>query len=115
MLLISVNKLKDSEHFRDNIRWDVTPRIFLNPKTSTGETVDVTHGYMLYIDLVNGKPEMVIMQLKDIMSKTVGYVSDIPEDMLKEAMNCVATECVSGMYPLGEKLENWLKKEFGLN
>jgi hypothetical protein len=36
-------------------------------------------------------------------------------DLLKEAMNCTAAECVSGMYPLGERLENWLKKEFGLN
>jgi hypothetical protein len=55
------------------------------------------------------------MQLKNMVSNTVGYVADVPGDLLKEAMNCTATECISGMYPLGERLENWLKKEFGLN
>lgn len=115
MVLVSIDKLKNSKYFLENIRWDVTPKIFLEPRSSSGDVVDTTHGYMLYVDLVKDKPTLVIMQLKDIMSKTVGYVSDIPEDMLKEALNCIATECVSGMYPIGEKLEGWLKREFGIS
>ncbi|MBI5098922.1 MAG: hypothetical protein HZB30_06750 [Nitrospirae bacterium] len=115
MVLVSIDKLKNSKYFLENIRWEVTPKIFLEPRSPSGENVDTTHGYMLYVDLVKDKPTLVIMQLKDIMSKTVGYVADVPGDLLKDAINCTTNECVSGMYPLGEKLENWLKKEFGLN
>lgn len=112
---LSIKNLKKSDSFRKNIRWDVTPKIFLNPRTPSGETIDITYGYMLYVDLINNKPAMFIMQLKRMVSSTVGYVTDIPEDLLREAMHCTKTECISGMYPLGEKLESWLKEELGLN
>ena len=115
MVLVSIDKLKNNKYFLENIRWDVTPKIFLETRAPSGEKVDTTHGYMLYVDIVNKKPFLVIMQLKNMVSNTVGYIADVPEDLLKEAMNCTATECISGMYPLGERLENWLKKEFGLN
>jgi len=112
---ISLEKLKNSSEFTENIRWDVTPRIFLEPRVSAGgEAVDTTHGYMLYVDMIHEKPALMIMVLKSMTSKTVGFVLDIPDDLLKESMECIASECISGMYPLGERLEQWLKKEFGL-
>lgn len=112
---ITIEKLKNSRQFVEGIRWDVTPRIFLNPKSSSGDSIDLAHGYMLYVDLVDEKPVLVIMELRSIMSKTVGYVSDAPEELLKEAMNCEATECIGGMYPITEKLATWLKNEFALS
>lgn len=111
---VSIDNLKNSGYFSQNIRWDVTPRIFLNPLTATGETVDVAHGYMLYVDLVDDRPALVIMELKHPLSKTTAYMTDIPEDLLKGSMQCSASECIGGMYPLSRDLENWLKKEFGL-
>jgi hypothetical protein len=115
MVQVSVKDLKESKAVVDEIRWDVTPRLFMSPSSPSGETVDITHGYMLYIDLVNNKPSLVIMQLRRIMSKTVGYVNDVPEDLLRESMHCVESECIGGMYPLSENLTNWLKKEFGVH
>jgi hypothetical protein len=116
MVLLSINDLKKSQKFIQNIRWDITPRIFLDPGSAPGDKpVDTTHGYMLYVDLFNDKPTLVIMQLKSIMSNTVGYVSDIPENLLREAMNCNEEDCIAGMYPLTKDLEEWLKKEFGLS
>ncbi|RJQ46676.1 MAG: hypothetical protein C4538_06290 [Nitrospiraceae bacterium] len=112
---VTLDKLKPSKEFTENIRWDVTPKIFLNPKNAAGETVNVSHGYMLYVDLVDNKPALVIMHMKDPLSKTVAYVTEMPEDLLKEAMNCPASECIGGMYPLTEKLQNWLKKELGIS
>ena len=78
------------------------------------EPVDTTYGYMLYVDLVHEKPALVIMQLKKVMSKSVGFVYDIPEHLLKESMNCTSSECIAGMYPLADSLVDWLKKEMGL-
>lgn len=119
MTRISIKDLKKSPRIIQEIRWEVTPRIFLNPPSSPDagaeETIDITHGYMLYVDLFDDKPVLEIMQLKRIMSKTVGYVYDIPEELLKEAMLCTTSECIAGMYPLSGKLEGWLKKEFGLS
>ena len=114
MEVINIETLKKSKHFRENTRWDVTPRIFLKPKSASGETIDTSHGYMLYLDKVDDMPVMVIMQLSPMMSKTVGYVRGIPEALLQEAIKSTSSESISGMYPLGEKLESWLKKEFGL-
>ncbi len=115
----SINALKNSKYFIENIRWDVTPKVFLSPKPASEdeskESIDTTYGYMLYVDLINDKPVLVIMQLKYVMSQTVGYIDDIPEDLLKEAMHCTETECIAGMYPLSEKLEDWLKKALGLS
>jgi hypothetical protein len=110
--------LKESPLIIKDIRWDVTPKIFFNPspapRDALGGSVDITYGYMLYVDLIDEKPALVIMQLKPITSKTVGYVFDIPEELLKAAMQCAGSDCIGGMYPLTEKLENWLKKEFSL-
>ncbi len=116
MLLISINKLKDNQRFLENVRWELTPKLFMNPRSSPGDKpADITRGYMLYVDMVNNKPTLVIMQLKRMMSETVGYVSGVPEDLLREAMHCTGTECIAGMYPVTGKLEDWLKKELGVS
>ncbi len=119
MELLSVNILKKSKPFVEDIRWEVTPKIFLDPKAASGgkpeECIDITHGYMLYVDIVKDKPALVIMQLKRVISKTVGYIYDIPDELLKKALQCDTAECIAGMYPLPEGLEQWLKKEFGLS
>ncbi|NOZ68914.1 MAG: hypothetical protein GXP46_06655 [Deferribacteres bacterium] len=112
MVLVTIDALKKSSDFVENIRWDVTPKIFFEPGN---EPVDVTHGYMLYVDIINDRPALAIMQLKRIMSKTVAYLDDIPEELLKEAMQCSTTECIGGMYPLGDKLTEWLREELGLS
>jgi hypothetical protein len=112
---VKFEKLKNNNAFTEDIRWEVTPKIFLDPGAGPGdEPVDLTHGYMLYVDLVNDRPALVIMMLKRIVSKTVGFTFDIPEDLLRDSMNCASDECIQGMHPLSEKLEKWLKKECGL-
>ncbi len=115
MTNISINEIKENPDITEKIRWEVTPAIFLNPKSASNGPVDITYGFMLYVDLVNDKPQLFVMQLKELVSKTVGVVTDAPEDLLREAMNCTEQECVAGMYPLGEKFITWLKKEFGIS
>ncbi len=70
---------------------------------------------MLYVDLMDDGPVLLIMQLKTTVSKTVGLIQDIPVEDLKDAMHCTDRACVAGMYPLGEKLKSWLKKELGVS
>lgn len=115
-----ISDLKESETFIRDIRWDLTPKKFMAAGSSlqkVGQNVSEIVGvsYMLYVDLMRNKPTLMIMKSRGARSKTVGYVEDIPEDMLKEAMGCEAGECIAGMYPLTERLEAWLKKELGIN
>lgn len=115
MELLSLDKLKTSKEFTENIRWDITPKIFLSPSSAPGEkSVDLSYGYMLYVDIIHEKPAVFVMVLKPLMSKTAGYICDIPKNLLSEALHCTAGKCVSGMYPLTKELEDWIKKELGL-
>ncbi len=118
MELLNIKDLKESRYFLENIRWDITPKIFVDPSSITeesGEAADITHGYMFYVDMINDRPALVVIQLKYAFSKTVGYIYEIPEDLLRESMKCEDSECVVGMYPVTDKLADWLKQAFGLS
>ena len=113
---ISINDLKDKKEFIKNIRWDVTPKIFFSPLSAAGggnKPVNID-GYMFYVDIVNDKPTLMIMRNRAVISRTIGYIKDVPEDLLKEVLSCSKEECVGEMYPLTKDIENWLKKELGL-
>jgi hypothetical protein len=115
-----IAELKESEKFLKNIRWDITPKKFLESDASLQESgQDKSEGsmikYMLYVDLVYNKPALMIMRTRGAMSKTIGYIEDVPEDLLKEAMGCGKEECEAGMYPLTGELREWLKKGLGLS
>jgi len=117
--LISINDVKQNQSFIQGIRWEVTPKIFMSPssgpRSESGKLIDITSGYMLYVDLVNDKPMLMIMLLKRMMSQNVGCIIDIPEELLLAAMKCKVPDCIAGMYPITGKLEDWLKKELGVS
>lgn len=120
MEVININDLKDKkESFINEIRWDLTPRAFMSQGQYSGakadDVPDNIDGYMLYVDLMEGKPALFIMKNRFSQSRTVGFIKDVPEELLRDSMNCTEGECVADMYPLSEKLEAWLKKEFGLS
>lgn len=120
MKYYAVKDLKVFQNFLDDIRWDVTPKIFMQPrfaKTEEGKDIECNiDGYMLYIEMVADRPTVVIMKNLPAMSQTVGYLKGVPEDLLNEALTCCAEgECQAGMYPLSKNLEVWLKKELGVS
>jgi hypothetical protein len=116
---LSINDVKQNQTFIQGIRWEVTPKIFMDPssapRSESGKPIDITYGYMLYVDIVNEKPVLMIMMLKRMMSQNVGYISEVPEDLLYEAMNCKGPDCIAGMYPIPGKLKDWLKKELDVS
>ncbi|MDH4028411.1 MAG: hypothetical protein OEU95_06255 [Nitrospirota bacterium] len=116
MIEMCLKDIKNSSEIIDKIRWEVTPRVFMDPKSAAaGKPADLSYGYMLYVDVADDKPVLAVMNLRSMLSSTVGYVSDVPEELLRTALQCPARECVSGMYPLGETLGQWLRKELSLS
>lgn len=115
MVPLSIEKLKVSPGFIEDLRFDITPRLFVDPKSAPGgEPADITHGYMLYIDLMKERPVIMVMQMKSIICRSVAYITDIPEELLKKSMESAGIECAEGMYPLCEELVTWLKKELSI-
>lgn len=115
MVPLSIEKLKVSPGFIEDIRFDITPRLFVDPKSAPGKPADLSHGYLLYIDLMKDRPVIMVMQMKQIMCRSVAYITDAPEELLKASMECAGTECAEGMYPLSEELTTWLKKELSIS
>lgn len=119
MEVISIDELKDKKSFIDEIRWDLTPKILMGPKDfgtdATTRTPENTDGFMFYIEVIGRKPVLVIMKSRFSMSQTAAYVTGVPDDLLRDAARCSSDECLAGMYPLTEKLEQWLKKELGVS
>jgi hypothetical protein len=112
----SIQELRENKKFLERIRWDITPKIWFNPPLKlSGNKKDNIDSFMFYVDIVYDKPALVIIKNKVAMSKTVGYVENVPENLLLEAMNCAQGECIAGMYPITKRLEDWLKKELGLS
>ena len=115
MVPLSIEKLKVSPGLIEDIRFDITPRLFVDPKSAPGEPADLSHGYMLYIDLKDKRPVIMVMQMKQIICRSVAYITDAPEELLKASMESAGTECAEGMYPLGAELTAWLKKELNIS
>jgi hypothetical protein len=117
---VSIKALKGKKEFIDNIRWDVTPKKLLEPQSpgrdsgGGGPPVN-TDGYMMYVEVINNSPVLVIMKNRYAMSKTIAYVDDVPEDLLREAAHCSPEQCIVGMYPLTANLEEWLKETLGIS
>jgi hypothetical protein len=106
----TLDELKQSEKFRNNICWDMTPKAFLEAGSTDQYKTDK---YMLYVDTMLDKPCVVIMRLRGHMCKTAGYIAGIPEELLQEAIQN-SEECRVGMYPLTPALKEWIKKGLGI-
>jgi len=106
----TLEELKESEKFLNNICWDLTPKAFLEPGSTDQFKSDK---YMLYVDAMLERPQVVIMRLRGHISKTVGYITGVPDDLLREAIQD-EEEGKVGMYPLTPRLKEWLKKGLGL-
>jgi hypothetical protein len=102
------------------LRWDVTPEFLFKPRfAGVGKERDrdmarETQGYMFYIDYINGEARLMLMRTIEMMSQTVGQVTEVPEDMLLRSVKAEGVKPVAGMYPISAELEAWLKKELGV-
>ena len=115
MVPLSMEKVKDSPGFIEDIRFDMTPKLFVDPKSAPGEPADLSNGYFLYVDFKEKQPVIMVMQMRSIVCRTVAYITDVPEDLLKDALKCHPSNAPQGMYPLGDKLTAWLKKELNIS
>jgi hypothetical protein len=119
-MLYPLDRLKKFRIFIENLRFDVTPDLIFKPRFVTQENreelINETQGFSFYIDYLGGshKPALMIMKTYNLTSKTIGQVEDVPEDLLRGAVTREGVRDYSGMFPIDEDVERWLKKELGL-
>ena len=117
---LDLSVLRQQKDFLDNLRFDVTPEVIFKPRFLTPETMqqayEETHGYMFYIDCLEGeRPTLMLMRTKELRSSTVGYVADVPMELLDTALTREGLKDYCGMYPLDEAVEAWLEEQLQIS
>lgn len=120
MEAISIKDLRESTYFKNNILWETTPvdifgsSIPGHERSSREDMEPPRSGFLFYVDIFNNKPCLAIMKTSYEMTESVAYVEDIPDDLLQDSLNCPPEQSIDGMYPLADKLREWLKNQLNL-
>ena len=72
-------------------------------------------GYLFYIETMDKKPGLFLMRHTSYgHAETIAKIEEIPHDLITGAIAENAEKEYGGMYPINKKIEEWLKKEFGI-
>jgi hypothetical protein len=119
-MLLKLSRLRKNSVFMSHLRWDVVPQKifqprFIKPGEDRCNLINETQGFMFYIDYMKDmRPNLMVMKTYNLTSKTVGEVPEVPEDLLRGAVQKEGVRDIAGMYPIDEALEGWLRKELGV-
>jgi hypothetical protein len=117
-MILKLERLSKNNVFMTHLRFDVTPELLFKPRfVSTKDDcglINETQGFMFYIDYMEKAPSLMLMKTYNLTSKTVGEVRDVPVELLMDAVKKEGVKSITGMYPIDDKLEGWIKKELGI-
>lgn len=117
-MLLSLARLAKSRIFMDNLRLDVTPDVIFEPSFDEHGNVEdriaATKGFFFYVDVFDDGPTLMVMKNYGLSSKTVGEVSDVPEDHLNRVVNSKDAKEIAGMYTIDKELEVWISSQLSL-
>lgn len=112
-----LEQIKKRPDIISRIRFDVTPQMIMEPRfTETGELKkrDLS-GCFFYIETGGEKPVLMLMRVsKGDTVKTIGIIEELPEDMIKRAMENPVHPPVHGMYAITDEIKDWLKENLNL-
>ncbi len=116
----SLAVLKRSKHVLKNIIWDIEPKQLMEPRcriTEEGkQEIKTITGYLFYIDkMTSKKPTLFLMcHTSTGYAETVAKIDEIPDELIAEAIEEKKDKEYFGVCPSNKKIENWLKKELGV-
>lgn len=117
--VLSFSEIKKEPFIIDNIRWDLEPKDMMEPRcviTEEGlKKREPIKGYIFYIDAMEEKPRLFLMRHTAAeYAETLAEVEEIPEDLLLDAIEENKDKEYFKMYPINEKIKDWLKRELGI-
>ena len=115
---LKLPRLKKNRIFMEHVRFDVTPEVIFKPRfvrdSNDRGLIKETQGFMFYIDHMDDILNLMLMKTYNLTSKTVGYIQDVPRELLLNAVNMEGVKDMVGMYPIDGELESWLKGKLGI-
>lgn len=118
--MATLDTLRKNRLMVRNILWDVEPKELMEPRymiSQDGEKKKkVIHGYIFYIDkITNKKPTLYLMyHTESSYAETVAKIDEVPDDMIREAMDGNRDKEYFGMVPINQRIKEWLKKELAI-
>lgn len=117
--LQDLNSLRKRPDILSRIKWDVTPRIVMEPRFQARpddlqKLRDIT-GYLFYIETESERPSLMLMRIgKSDITSTAGMIEEIPFELVQRAIDNPLHPPVHGMYAITEEIKDWLRKELSL-
>ncbi len=116
---LSLSSLKKNRFIVDHILWDVEPKQLMQPRCAGSPSGSAPaappSGYILYIETMEKHPGLFLMiHNASGYAETFGKITDIPEDLLVEAIRENTGKEHCKMYPVNARLKEWLKRELGV-
>lgn len=114
-----LGEIRESTEILEKIKWEVTPKMVMEPRFhSRAEDLkklrDIS-GYVFYVESQCEPPALMLLKVgKTDITSTVGKVDEIPQDLLRKAIENPVDEPTHGMYAITEEIKKWLKKELGV-
>lgn len=117
--VLSLSDIKKDKFIIDNILWNLEPKDLMEPRTVITEEGTTKRepikGYVFYIDTMEEKPLLFLMRHTSIdFAETAAQIDEIPQELLLEAIKENKDKAYFKMYPINKKIEEWLKREFGV-
>lgn len=116
---LSLSSLKKNKFIVEHILWDFEPKQLMQThrgKASTGMApATPPSGYVLYIETMEKHPGLFLMiQNAAGYAETFAKITDVPEDLLHEAIRENRSRECCKMYPINRQLKDWLRRELGV-
>ncbi len=117
--LLSLSEIKDEDFVKENILWDVLPKDLISPtvclKDGCIERKPHLKGYVFYIDTSDKRPVLsLIRHTAAGYAETLAQIDEIPEELLLEAIEEGKDKCCFMMYPINQKVRQWLREALGI-
>lgn len=112
--------IKEDHAVLKDIIWDLEPKQLMEPtyylNKEGKKEKKILRGYMFYIDRMSfAKPGLFLMcHTGSSYAETIAKVSEVPDELVNEAIEENKSKEYFGMVPINKKIEVWLKKELGI-
>jgi len=113
--VLCLDELKVRPDILSEIKLDVTPQMMMEPRFQSRpedlEKLKEISGYIFYIETETETPSVMLLKIgRTDITTTVGYVAEVPAEMVRKAVDKPLLPPVHGMYAITDEIRDWLRQ-----